>query len=252
MTITATMIADSVSPQGVRLSTLSLRYPRFIHSEVMTHRAFSRNASSSRAIPIERMIQDVLDDPAMPIEWGANQPGMQAGGVVDDPEECKRIWLAARDDAVLQARDLAEMGVHKQIVNRILEPYMHINVLVSATEWGNFFTLRDHADAQPEIRELAQAIKVAMSESKPKELQWGEWHTPYSENGDKLMSVACCASVSYKTVEGKTMSFERAGAIYDKLMGPPFHASPFEHVATPCIEGSGNFQGWRQWRKDFE
>lgn len=138
MTITATMIADSVSPDGVRLSTLSLRYPRFIHSEMMTHRAFSRNASSSRAIPIERMIQDVLDDPAMPIEWGANQRGMQAGGVVDDPEECKRIWLAARDDAVLQARDLAAMGVHKQVVNRILEPYMHINVLVSATEWGIF------------------------------------------------------------------------------------------------------------------
>lgn len=117
---------------------------------------------------------------------------------------------------------------------------------------GNFFTLRDHEDAQPEILELAQRIGDTMYYSTPAHIGWGEWHTPYSDNGDKLMSVACCASVSYKTVEGKPMSFERAGAIYDKLMGPPLHASPFEHVATPCETGSGNFRGWRQWRKDFE
>lgn len=252
MTITATIIADSVSPDRVRLSTLALRYPRFVHSEFMTHRVFSRNASSSRAIPIERMIQDVLDDPAIPIEWGSNQRGMQAGAQVDDVEECQRIWLAARDDAVLQARDLAAMDVHKQVVNRILEPYMHINVLVSATEWDNFFALRDHEDAQPEIRSLTHCIKFAMNTSTPVKLDYGEWHTPYSNTGDKLMSAACCASVSYKTVDGKPMTQERAKMIFDKLQGPPIHASPFEHVATPGHGGVGNFNGWDQWREYFE
>ena len=154
MTITAKIIADSISPAGARLTTLQLRYPRFIHAEFMTHRMFSRNASSSRAIPVERLIQDVLDDPAMPVFWGKNQPGMQAredhhalvGGEgvsgydhFDDSITREAAWLISRGIAIQHAREFAKAGYHKQIVNRLLEPFSHINVVVTATEWENFF-----------------------------------------------------------------------------------------------------------------
>lgn len=300
MTISAKLIADSISPDNVRLTTLELRYPRFIHAEFMTHRVFSRNASSSRAIPVERMIQDVIDDPAMPIHWGKNQKGMQAG------EECKEFvqsvtdeavwvssceaWLESRDRAIETARHFLTAGYHKQIVNRLLEPWLHINVVVTATEWDNFFKLRLHPDAQPEIHELARCMKEAMDNNVPDLLAFGDWHLPYvdqnpgpdsdmvfeyAEKHDlpntiepaKMLSVARCASVSYKTVDGKPMTMERAAAIYDKLVkADVFHASPFEHQAQPdqrqVLRGyqmwwgskslHGNFTGWKQNRKVME
>jgi hypothetical protein len=254
VSITAKVIADSIADGCPRLITLQLRYPRFIHSEFMTHRAFSRNASSSRAIPVERLIQDVIDDPAMPVYWGANKPGMQAGEEIGSQEYG---WLVSRDSAVNCARYLANTGLHKQIVNRTLEPFAHINVLVTATEWDNFFSLRDHPDAQPEIAALARAMREAMDGSEPLELIEGEWHTPYcAPDGDRRVSAARCASVSYKTVDGKPMTDERALAIYDKLAGSdPIHASPFEHIARPDPNngpGCRNFTKWHQWRADIE
>ncbi|MCV0350160.1 MAG: FAD-dependent thymidylate synthase [Nitratireductor sp.] len=297
MTITAKIIADSISPQGHRLTTMELRYPRFIHSEFMTHRVFSRNASSSRAIPVERMIQDVIDDTAMPIHWGKNQPGMQAAEendefVISHVDEAvwvprEEVWCEARDRAIETARAFTRAGYHKQIVNRLLEPFMHINVVVTATDWDNFFTLRLHPDAQPEIHELARCMKKAMDESCPKKLHSGEWYLPYTSEEDvqrllgaykdfpdvatlrdlKILSVARCASVSYKTVDGKPMTMERAQLIYDKLVkADVFHASPFEHQATPdesyiSPNGTrlwnnpglqGNFLGWVQNRKLME
>jgi thymidylate synthase ThyX len=164
MTITSTVIADSIADGCPRLTTMQLRYPRFIHSEFMTHRQFSRNASSSRAIPIDRLIQDVIDDPAMPIYWGANKPGMQAG---DELESGHAEWILARDTAIHHAQRMARMGYHKQIVNRILEPFAHINVLCTATAdaYAHFFALRDHPDAQPEIAALARAMRDAMDGS---------------------------------------------------------------------------------------
>lgn len=267
MTITATVIADSIADGCPRITTLQLRYQRFIHSEVMTHRAFSRNASSSRAIPVERLIHDVLDDPAMPIYWGSNKPGMQAGEELPSGD---RVWLMQRDAAIYGARHLAEMGYHKQIVNRILEPFAHINVLVTATAdaYAHFFALRDHPDAQPEIAALARAMREAMAGSEPQELLDGEWHLPYIDEFDTSglwnldfeqvmqVSAARCASVSYKTVDGKPMTVDKALAIYDKLAGSdPIHASPFEHIARPDpSNGAGcrNFDRWHQWRHDVE
>lgn len=258
MTITATVIADSVADGCPRITTLQLRYPRFIHSEVMTHRAFSRNASSSRAIPVDRLIQDVLDDPAMPTYWGANKPGMQAGKELESGEI---EWILASSDAIHRAKRMVRMGYHKQIVNRILEPFAHINVLVTATEWDNFFALRDHPDAQPEIAELARAMREAMAGSEPMWLAVNEWHMPYIErmkSGEvnRKISAARCASVSYKTVDGKPMTVDKALAIYDKLAGSdPIHASPFEHIARPDqSNGTGcrNFDRWHQWRADIE
>lgn len=262
MTITATVIADSIANGCPRITTLQLRYPRFIHSEFMTHRAFSRNASSSRAIPVERLIQDVLDDPALPIYWGANKPGMQAG---DELESGAHIWKSAMFQAVDHAQWLAHKGYHKQIVNRILEPYAHINTLVTATEdaYSHFFALRDHPDAQPEIAALAREMKKAMFVSEPRWLAANEWHMPYVD-GDlqsadydlRMVSAARCASVSYKTVDGKPMTVDKALAIYDKLAGSdPIHASPFEHIARPDPSGGKgcrNFTNWHQWRSDIE
>ena len=277
MTITATVIADSIAEGCPRLTTMQLRYPRFIHSEFLTHRAFSRNASSSRAIPVERLIQDVLDDPAMPIYWGANKPGMQAGeqcnafvggeGVSGydhfdnayDGVPREKAWLKGRDHAVNVAKAFAKSGYHKQIVNRILEPFAHINALVTATEdaYEHFFALRDHPDAQPEIAALARAMRMAMAQSKPLPMRLDEWHTPYCEpDGDRRISAARCASVSYKTVDGKPMTIDKALQIYDKLAGSdPIHASPFEHIARPAPEGGkgcGNFDRWYQWRTDVD
>ena len=264
MTISAKIIADSVSPQGIRLTTLQLRYQKFIHGEFMTHRVFSRNASSSRAIPVERLIQDVLDDPAMPVFWGKNRSGMQAVEEMTNSEKDLAIlrWLEARNAAVLNARDMLRLGVHKQIVNRIIEPWCHINVVVTSTEWANFFALRRHKDAQPEMKALADAIWEAREASTPRLLLPGAWHLPYVSHDDEQqaywetrhlgrdnseefdeqealrtciqMSVARCARVSYLTHEGKPPNVEDDLKLYDRLIGSvPLHASPAEHQATP-------------------
>lgn len=279
MTITAKIIADSMTHNGVRLTTLQLRYPRFIHAEFMTHRVFSRNASSSRAIPVERLIQDILDDTAMPMHWGKNQPGMQAREehdalvelqIGDDwlnqPEmkvfESRDAWRFARDNAIETAKAFHKAGYHKQIVNRLLEPFSHINVVVTATDWDNFFALRDHPDAQPEIQVLAREIKAAMARSEPDFLAPGEWHLPYVDAlmlGDletmKRVSAARCARVSYLTHEGKQSTVEEDLALCDRLIGGrPFHASPFEHQAEalPYASRANNFTGWLQFRRDIE
>ena len=262
MTITAKVIADSIADGCPRLTTLQLRFPRFILPEFLTHRVFSRNASSSRAIPVERMIKDVIGDPAMPIHWGANKPGMQAG---EELESGSHEWLVARGSAVYQAKIMARFGYHKQLVNRLLEPFTHANVLVTATDWDNFFALRDHPDAQPEIQALARAMKFAMNASEPHDVSLNAgWHTPYVDIGANILSIddclrisaARCASVSYKTVDGKPMTVDKALKIYDKLAGSePKHLSPFEHIARPAPEGGngcGNFDRWRQWRADLE
>lgn len=265
MTITSKVIADSISDDCPRLTTMQLRYPRFIHAEFMTHRVFSRNASSSRAIPIDSVIKDIENDPASPILWGANQSGMQSGDEIIEPNKqlAKNLWEVFRDQSLINARKLAKTGLHKQHVNRLLEPFQHINVLVTATEWENFFALRDHDDAQPEIKSLAKSMRDSMYCSSPKKIVLGDWHMPYVSSDDlndgyeyaKKLSAARCASVSYQTVEGKPMTQLRALKVFNSLTGNPLHASPFEHIARPDpSNGSGcrNFTGWHQWRSDIE
>lgn len=165
--ITAKVIEHSSSQDGVDLITLQLRYPRFIHSEFMTHRVFSRNASSSRAIPVAKMLAQVRNDPAMPIHWGANQAGMQAHAELQGIGRSRAAarWKLAAEAAANHAEVLNELGLHKQVANRILEPFQLISVIVTATEWANFFELRNHPDAQPEIRQLAVVMLEAISQS---------------------------------------------------------------------------------------
>ncbi len=158
MTVSAKVIKDSISPDGVRITTLELEYPRIIHSELMTHRVFSRNSASSRAIPVSKVIELVESNPAMPVHWGKNQAGMQAKEELDDlnKEAVRQLWLEAAKQAVSIAKVMADIGGHKQVVNRILEPFQHMKVVVTSTEWANWDWLRDHPDADPTIHALAK------------------------------------------------------------------------------------------------
>ena len=284
MTCEAKVIKDSVSVNGARLTTFQLRYWRAIHGEFMTHRVFSRNASSSRAIPVATMIEQVRTDPAGPIHWGANQPGMQAGAELNTwgKEAAQASWLYAAGNAANSAEKMMKLGLHKQVANRILEPFQYISVVVTATEWTNFFELRNHPDAQPEIQELAAAMKAAMDASRPTTLYADGWHLPYVSHDEYAVgrldgsmlelvkaSAARCARVSYLTHDGATPNVKKDLALYERLVGSvPLHASPIEHQAQPDIfvkeakfggydgwqhpELHGNFKGWKQYRKTVE
>jgi thymidylate synthase ThyX len=268
MPFSARVLLDSVSPAGVRLTTMEVRYPRFIHSEFLTHRNFSRNSSSSRAVPIRKMIDAVRNEPAMPVWWGRNQSGMQARQEIGDDARAlaEDEWRRALTDALAHAERLAasDINLHKQLVNRILEPFAWITVIVTATEWANFFAQRTHEDAQPELKYVAGLMLEAYRGSEPRALGTGEWHMPLilpdeeaSLPTDVLLriSVARCARVSYLSHDGKrdhTKDIE----LYERLVGGGAngHWSPFEHVATPLPSAerwSGNFRGWEQYRKRF-
>ncbi len=267
----ATIIADSIH-NGSRITTMQLTYPRFIHSEMLTHRVFSRNASSSRAIPVERLVQASLENMVYPIRWGKNQAGMQAKQELLDYSEGDRansIWHNMAIECAKGAKALAELGVHKQWANRPLEWFGNITVVVTATEWDNFFELRNHEMAQPEIHYLATLMLEAMEDSLPEDLEEGEWHLPYITEDEKdsysftlvelqKISTARCARVSYFTQEGKIPTREEDLLLYDRLVGSvPLHASPCEHQATPSMgcedkQYEGNFVGWVQFRKLLE
>lgn len=288
------VIADSLNPHhGVRLTTLQLSYPRFIHAEFMTHRVFSRNASSSRAIPVATTMRSLRDDPVVPVSWGRNQKGMQAREELDDATAAKaeEVWLAGRDAAMGTAQALMDLGVHKQIANRVLEPWSFISVIVTATEWSNWFALRDHEDAQPEIRKLARIMREHMDSSTPRTLQDEpgryDWHLPYfhpedladvrlfckvsmdssparivQEYGDfetyveftcLLVSAARCARVSYNNHDGSRPNIAADIALAETLLTSR-HMSPFEHQATTCTCPSfhANFRGYHSFRGMLE
>jgi thymidylate synthase ThyX len=283
MSITAKIIADSIAPCGKRLTTYELVYPRFIHAELLTHRVFSRNAASSRAIPIEKMNQRILENPAEPVFWAANQKGMQAVAEVEDITAAIRAWDAAMVDAVKHSRILASLGLHKAIANRVTEPFQHMVTLVSATEYANFFALRAHPAAQQEFQALAKAMLRLFLDNKPNALGPGEWHLPYIRTEDRLeamtmagdftqsleqkarigleilkkVSVGRCARTSYVNQDGVRALADDV-SLHDRLLndvdkGDPGHFSPFEHVARAEMHDipSGNYSGFTQYRKTF-
>lgn len=270
MAYSARVICDSIGAHGVRLVTVEATYPRFVHSELLTHRVFSRNSSSSRAIPIEKMIQGVIDDPVMPVSWGRNQRGMQAGAELsgDELAAAQTAWLRGRDAAVETARTLAAAGLHKQVVNRVLEPWMWITVLITATEWDNFFAQRCHPDAQPEIRVAAEMMRDAMAASVPVLRPFGRrsaeaWHLPFITEEDRAVfdldtlrriSVARCARVSYLTHDGKRDPQADLDLAQRLASANPPHWSPFEHVARVVWDADfvANFRGWRSYRHLLE
>lgn len=270
----AKVICHSEAPNSEQLITLEIEMHRFILPEFNTHRSFSRNFQSSRAVPIEKMIEQVRANPAMPVHWGKNQRGMVAENELTDDIKlsAKTWWIQAAFDAADNAEVLNERGVHKQVVNRLLEPFMRTKGMVTATKdaCDAFFKLRVHFAAQPEIKLLAERMQKAIAESKPRKLDYGEYHLPYVDFDDPIYSTgeavkissSCCAQVSYRRLDD---SLEKAYKVYDMLNLPvggvypedPPHFSPTEHIAKIYNvekELSGNFHSkifW-QYRKALE
>ena len=252
--IKATVICDSISEQGVRLTTVEIEYPRIVMSEFNTMRAISKNSSSSRAIPVSKMLEHTNNINLKPIYFGSKKSGMQAGDelVGEDLQYAKSTWESALHSMVHSAKILDGCGVAKEVCNRLVEPFQLVKVVCTATDWDNFFNLRLHPDSDPNICMLAYKMYQAMQESKPYLLKVGEWHLPFVNigwNGKGEMcyadddfnfveleqaiklSAASCASVSYRT-EGMTL--EKADKIFDMLIkAEVIHSSPFEHLATP-------------------
>jgi thymidylate synthase ThyX len=302
MEYAASILADSISLHGHRLTTLEITFPRIVLPEFNTHRVFSRNSASSRAIPVVKQLQRVLDEPYVPFEWGTNKRGMQAGAALRGQKAklARKHWLDARDSAVAhvigliahpdfcwkqRGRPLGDqisalreaidggevpstwLNVHKQLANRLLEPFMWHTVIVTATEWDNFWHLRTHRDAQPEIRRIAVMMRNEWDCSRPLTCGNDEWHLPLTNDlrpgapdGASLedaikICVGRCARVSYLTHSGHRDPSADV-ALHDRLLSSG-HLSPFEHAARPLSadelevsgEWSANSRGWISYRK---
>lgn len=260
--ISVDILADSISEAGKRITTFKLLYPRFIHSELMTHRVFSRNASSSRAIPFDKQIEYIKANPIRFAQLGINKSGMKASEElsVEDSLSFYQDLNELRDQYIDGICKLLEKyKLHKQVINRFLEPFTYINTLVTSTEWDNFFMLRCHKDAQPEFRVLAEVMKHKLLINKPKLVKMREYHLPFitedlinqfTDINDLIkISVSCSAQVSYRN---DNTDLDKAKRIYNMLVGSePRHASPTEHIATPMADANGqsrNFRGWEQYR----
>ena len=262
MTISVKVVADSINKRGERITTLQCKYPLFIHGQIMTHRTFSRNAASNRAIPVKKLIERTRKDMAIPIEFGSNKPGMQAGKEVS-PFKLKllrALWKTAGHLACNFAYMAQALGLHKQHANRLMMPFQHIDVIITATEWDNFFSLRLHSDSQPEIQELAQKIKAVMGSSTPVLKTEGMIHLPYITEEElvkyeplelKKISAARCARVSYLNHDKSNPDSIKDLALA-KSLSESRHYSPFEHQATPIIGKDKNFIGWNQFRTELE
>jgi Thymidylate synthase complementing protein len=282
MPTSAKIVLDSVGPNGARLTTFELTYPRFIHAELMTHRVLSRNSASSRAIPTKRLVDLIDSDPARPVWWGRNQSGMQAREELegDAKQDAQMLWSKLRSPMIRGALEMQEVGLHKQIANRVLEPWMHITVVATATEWTNLRALRVSPDAQPEFCDLATRMFALYDAHRPHVLSEGAWHVPYvtgvdaadllleGYSRDALVDISAgrCAAVSYLNLNGArdpAKDLERCAKLQSSG-----HMSPFEHQAFAMtlsmwesyadkVAGRwirdrvpvGNFWGWGQRRK---
>lgn len=265
MAFKASILKDSRNAAtGDRLTTFEITFPRIILAEFNTHRILTRNLASSRAIPVSKLIASAENDPFIPIHWGKNEKGMQASEELsqDEQEVAKYVWLESRDKAVESVDALLGVGVHKQIANRLLEPFLFVTAVVSGTTYDNFFKLRCHKDAQPEIQKIAMMMRELYLSNSPEPLHVGEWHMPLLKPEDddldleikKKVSIARCARVSYLTHHG-TREISADLELFDRLTASnPKHLSPTEHVAQAASQSvyNGNFKGWTQYRKTIE
>lgn len=291
MSIKAEIVADSINSKNCRLTTFVLRFPRIVLAELNTHRVLSKNSASSRAIPFEKMVSSVLKDPFIPIKFQKDHKGMQGTEYFEgqEHEDCVIDWLIARDAAVKAATSF-KYPVTKQLRNRLLEPFMWHTVILTGTDFENFFALRAHKDAEIHIADLAYKMLDEYNKSEPKSLKAGEWHIPFGDRFDesrldnlscviskseeldksgyrgdytsnyvakqeakKKIAIARCARISYQNFEGKD-DYEADIKLCDRLFGSvPRHLSPTEHVAQSLDTDSnyGNFKGFKQYRKFF-
>ena len=266
--IEARVECDSIGGNGERLTTIVGTLPRFMLPELNTHRVFSRNSASSRAIPMSKTITRVQTDPAIPAEFGSNQAGMQAGMPdTSKVEGAHQVWLDACACAVDHAQRLEQLGIHKQVTNRLLEPFMWHEVVITATEWDSFFSQRISDLAQPEIRIFAEKVKDAMNASDPTDVGDEGWHLPFIDAQERetlphktqvAASVARCARVSYLNHDN-THDVTKDIELFVRLTtAKPVHASPLEHVAmwTTATAPTGAYRnfgrGWVQFRAMIE
>ena len=289
MAYAAHILDDSISPAGHRLTSFEVTFPRIVLAEVNTHKMISKNSASSRAIPVVKRIEAVTFDPFVPEQFGKNQKGMQHTELLDgsDDQFARHEWHEAKNEMVVRAASLAKIGVHKQLANRLLEPFAWHTAVLSGTDWDNFFHLRVNPAAQGEFRRAAEMMLELYTKSAPRPVNYGDWHTPYvagSEAFDIMgsepiyslpnISAARCARVSYLTQDGRH-DWREDMALFDRLVGPG-HLSPLEHPARPMTSSEllqferprrfwngerfaatlgesdyylGNFNGWVQLRK---
>lgn len=261
--------ADSRSPDGVRLTTMEVTFPRNILAEVNTHRMLSKSSASSRAIPVEKMLKRVALDPYVPPSWGKNQKGMQAEVEVSEYEaaRAREEWFMTSREVIQRVDALMQIGIHKQITNRLLEPFLWHTCILTGTEWSNFFHLRNNPQASPDFQTIAAMMQKLYEESEPVQVGYESWHLPLIHDEDvravavldgdskavaaggdwperryaqlTKISVARCARVSYLTHDGKR-DLQADIDLHDRLLTSG-HMSPFEHVARPATEDDDVF-----------
>lgn len=239
MKIGVKVVLDSINTKKDRITTMVCRMPRFILAEFLTHRLFSRNSASSRAIPSRIMLKKVKETPFVPIAWQKTHKGMQGKEYIEGTKEriVVTIWKLVSRVAVFTANLLEKIGVTKQLTNRLLEPFLFHDVLVTFTDFSNFEKQRFHKDAEIHIYELARCMKIALELSKPTLLQQGEWHLPFTTDLDNSytlldkikISTSRCARSSYGNFEGNTDARKDVKLHNDLVMSEPKHLSPTEH-----------------------
>lgn len=286
--INVKVIAKSLNLRGEAVTTFELDYPRWLLAELNTHRVFGRNSQSSRAVPVNKTVE-VNTNWVRPIVWGKNKAGMSSSEELQGEtlQKVQEVWDRHAVASFDASKELSELGLHKQYTNRMTEWCSRVKTVVTATEWDNFFWLRnDEEAAQPEIVELAQRMKEAYEDYPSVQLDTGHWHLPYvfqefDSKGKQYfldefanvmkiedalkISVSCCAQVSYRRLD---QTKEKAIEIYEKLFsGPKPHLSPTEHAMkvgpkymdfrTPGVTHidrtgnawSGNIKGFVQYRQ---
>lgn len=276
-------VIEATTCNGVTNWTLVVRYQRFVHAEALRHRVFSRGVGSSRAIPVKRMVANAT---AMPLHWGSNRPGMQAGAELTGWRlwAVKKLWRLGMAFTRRLSLTLAELGLHKQLANRWTETCQWTEEVITGTEWEGFFNLRDHEAAQPEIAALARAIREAMAIWTPREIStedlgdpWN-WHLPFITDQERVnankgkydgrsryynclflakLSSARCARVSYLNHDGSAPDLAKDQGLFAKLVADPraIHASPLEHPAHALpdpTQWSRNLRGFKQFREIYE
>jgi thymidylate synthase ThyX len=264
MSVKSELIAYSQSAvDGTKLATFKIEVPLAAFIDIATHRIFSKNASSSRAIPTKKWRQRTLDDIAIPTILTKFSKGMSANEPLDEEvaKVVKSHWIEAAEFCASKHKDLEDLGVSKQDANVLLYQFSHLQVIISSTFWDNFFNLRCDNAAKPDVRILAEMMKDALTSTTPTVLKHGDWHLPLVTEEEKLkvntkdlikVSVARCARVSYIIPEtGLVSTIDKDIELHNRLISSN-HGSPLEHIATPFAEPNifcGNYLGWLQYRK---
>ena len=245
---TAEVIADSIGPNGKRITSILINHWRGIHAELLRHRLFSFSVASSRAIPYSVQSKQVKEDPMMPVLWPRSHKGMQGTEVFEgkEHEEMNDKWVSAKDDMLYHTERYTERGLSKQLTNRLLEPWVNSCCVITATEWGNFFRLRcpttkvtalsgspikgdfdwwaDEIQldfpAEYNIQDLAIKMKKALDASTPTELRQGQWHLPFisQDDIDAYTEADQCASVHWDILK-KISAARCARTSYGKNLG---------------------------------